>query len=70
MAVQNPPSPRGTADLGMVRKESRKFASVLLPDQDPTWAKCTGTQMAPGSVQIWFPSSEPSHTDAVQRQGG
>ncbi len=31
---------------------------------------CTGTQLAPGPVQICVPPSEPTSTDTVQDQGG
>ncbi len=43
---------------------------VLLPNRGNARHGCTGTQLAPGPVQICVPPSEPTSTDTVQDQGG
>ncbi len=73
------PSPGGSADLGKVRSCSGRpvcisrnhpLPRVLLPNRGNARHGCTGTQLAPGPVQICVPPSEPTSTDTVQDQGG
>ncbi len=73
------PSPGGSADLGTVRSCSGRpvcisrnhpLPRVLLPNRGNARHGCTGTQLAPGPVQICVPPSEPTSTDTVQDQGG
>ncbi len=73
-------SPGGSGDLGTVRScsggpvcISRNHPlqpPILLPNQDNARHGCTGTQLAPGPVQIYIPTSESTSTDTVQDQGG
>ncbi len=44
--------------------------AVLFPDRGPPRHRCTGTQLASGLTQVCVSPSEPTHTDAVQAQGG
>ncbi len=73
------PSPGGSADLGTVRScpgrpvcisRNHPLPRVLLPNRGNARHGCTGTQLAPGPVQICVPPSEPTSTDTVQDQGG
>ncbi len=72
------PSPGGPADWSWFgAAQVDLFASpetthpvVLLPNRGNARHRCTGTQLAPGAVQICVPPSEPNSTDTVQDQGG
>ncbi len=46
------------------------LSAVLLPIRGNARHGCTGTQLAPGPVQICVPPSKPASTDAVQNLGG